>query len=250
MTVSVAAFEVAEPTLLVAMQRKRSPLYAVVTLAMDSVAVVTPDKLPPLVIFCHVMPPSIDACHCSVGAGLPEVATVNVTVELVGTDRLAGCVVKDGAVAAAVTVSVAVFEVAVPALLVATQRKRYPLYPLGTEGIVSVLVVTPEKMALLDKICQVLPPLVDTCHCSVGVGLPVTATVNVADAPTAAVRLAGCVVKDGAVPAAVIVNVNGAPSSPALFLANTAIKNDPALLGVPVIMPLVDRVNPRLAKDV
>ena len=38
---------------------------------------------------------------------------------------------------------------------------------------------------------QVLPPLVLTCHCTVGIGLPLTETVNDTGPPASAVWLAG-----------------------------------------------------------
>ena len=43
-----------------------------------------------------------------------------------------------------------------------------------------------------------MPPSVDTCHCTVGVGLPEAAAVNVAVAPAVTVAFAGCVVTVGA----------------------------------------------------
>ena len=61
-------------------------------------------------------------CHWIVGAGLPLAATVNAAGEPAVTVWLVGWVVKAGAVAAAVTVSVTVLLVAEPAELVAMAR--------------------------------------------------------------------------------------------------------------------------------
>ena len=58
--------------------------------------------------------------HWIVGVGLPETATVNVTLAPVVTDWLVGCVVNAGALVAADTVRTAPLLVAVPAELVAT----------------------------------------------------------------------------------------------------------------------------------
>ena len=38
---------------------------------------------------------------------------------------------------------------------------------------------------------NVVPPLVLTCHCTVGVGLPLAAAVNVTDCPATIVWLSG-----------------------------------------------------------
>ena len=48
------------------------------------------------------------------------------------------------------------------------------------------------------KFVNVVPPFVLTCHCTVGVGVPVAAAVNVAFAPAATVALVGLVVIVGA----------------------------------------------------
>jgi hypothetical protein len=67
---------------------------------------------------------------------VPEAATVKVAVAPAVTVTLAGWVVMVGAVAAAFTVSVALLEVALPALLVTTQRKVAPLSAVVVAGVV------------------------------------------------------------------------------------------------------------------
>ena len=57
--------------------------------------------------------------------------------------------------------------------------------------IVRVLVVSPGIFV------QVMPPVVDSCHCNSGVGLPSTSTVKVTLSPIAIVWVWGWVVKDG-----------------------------------------------------
>ena len=79
---------------------------------------------------------------------------------------LVGCVVIVGPV---LTVSVAALVVAVPTLFVNTAWYSLPLSAAGTLEIVSVVDVAPLTFV------NVEPPLVDTCHCTVGVGVPLAA---------------------------------------------------------------------------
>jgi hypothetical protein len=46
----------------------------------------------------NVVPPSVDLCHCTEGAGLPEAAAVNDTDPPATTIALTGCVVTWGTV--------------------------------------------------------------------------------------------------------------------------------------------------------
>jgi len=62
-TVSVAAFELTEPALLVATQRYWLPLNVASALVMLSAAVVTPERYVPLAMFNHVPPPLEETCH-------------------------------------------------------------------------------------------------------------------------------------------------------------------------------------------
>jgi hypothetical protein len=79
--------------------------------------------------------------------------------------------------------------VAVPAEFVNTARYWFPLCDKLAVKL-SVVEVAPEPETLLN----VAPPSVLTCHCTVGVGEPVTAAVKVAVWPAVTVWLAGWVV--------------------------------------------------------
>ncbi len=67
---------------------------------------------------------------------MPVAVTEKVAVAGAVTVWLAGWVVMDGAVGAAFTVRVALLEVALPALLVTTQRKVAPLSAVLVAGVV------------------------------------------------------------------------------------------------------------------
>ena len=77
-------------------------------------------------------------------------------------------------------VNVAALLVAVPLLLVNTARNCLPPSDAVT---VNEYVVDVAPLMLLN----VDPPSVLTCHCTVGVGLPLAAAVNVAVPPTGTV---------------------------------------------------------------
>jgi hypothetical protein len=68
-----------------------------------------------------------------------------------------------------------------------------PFCAAVTEVTDSVVEVAPEIFVKL------VPPFVLTCHCTVGVGVPVAAAVKVAVAPALTVAFAGLVVITGAV---------------------------------------------------
>jgi hypothetical protein len=74
-----------------------------------------------------VVPLLVETCHCTVGAGVPDACDVNVAVAPAVTVWSVGCVVTTGALVATVTVSVAGFDLAVPAELVNTVRYLLPL---------------------------------------------------------------------------------------------------------------------------
>ena len=80
------------------------------------------------------------------------------------------------------TVSVAALLVAEPAELVNTARYSLPFSASVVLATVSVPDVAPR-----DRVVNVVPPSVETCHCTVGVGVPDAAAVNVAVAPTVTV---------------------------------------------------------------
>src|SRR5205085_801285 len=109
-TVRVAAAVVALPAALVNAARYWLPFCAAVAVKLRVVPV-APEML------LNVAPPSVLTCHCTVGAGLPLAAAVNVAVWPAATDWLVGWVVTDGA---KFTVSVAAVLVAVPCELVKT----------------------------------------------------------------------------------------------------------------------------------
>jgi len=68
-----------------------------------------------------------------------------------------------------------------------------PLIATVVPVILSVVEVAPDMFA------NVPPPFVVTCHCTVGVGVPVAAAVNVAVALAVTVTFAGFVVITGVV---------------------------------------------------
>src|SRR5947207_1566752 len=130
-------------------------------------------EVAPLTLF-QVLPPLVLTCHCTVGAGLPLAAAVKVAVLPAWSEgRRGGVVIVGGGL----TVSVAALVVALPTLLVKTASYWLPFMPAVT--LLSVKVVEVAPLTLF----QVLPPLVLTCHCTVGAGLPLAAAVKVAVLP-------------------------------------------------------------------
>ena len=116
----------------------------------------------------NVAPPSVETCHCTVGVGLPEAAAVKLAVEPALTVTFTGLVVITGP---AVTVRVAAVVVALPTVLVKTARYSLPVWPTAAVKL-SVVAVAPAMLL------NVAPPSVDTCHCTVGAGLPEAAAVK------------------------------------------------------------------------
>ncbi len=137
----------------------------------------------------NVVPPSVDTCHCTEGAGLPEAAAVKLAVVPAQTVVFDGFVVTLGGV---VTVSVAAVDVAVPQTLVKTARYWCPS---SVGAVVNEYVVEVAPPMLLN----VTPPSVETCHCTVGLGLPEAAAVKLALVPVQVVTFEGLVVTAGAV---------------------------------------------------
>jgi hypothetical protein len=116
-----------------------------------------------------VVPPSVLTCHCTVGVGLPVAAALNVT--LPGhTVWFSGFTVTTGPL---LVVNVAALLATLfPQLLL--NRARYCL-PLSDALAVKVrLALVAPAMSV-----KVVPPSVLTCHCTVGVGLPLAAALNV-----------------------------------------------------------------------
>lgn len=73
-------------------------------------------------MLANVAPPSVERCHCNVGASVPVAATVKVAALPAMTDWFAGWVVKVAATGAGLTVSKAALLVTLPALLLTTTR--------------------------------------------------------------------------------------------------------------------------------
>jgi hypothetical protein len=103
-----------------------------------------------------------------------------------------------GAAGTAFTVSVAGFELTDPALLVHTARYCLPLRTV-VAATVNVRLVAP-------LIFVHVVPLVLSCHCTVGAGLPVAAELKFTFAPAQVVCEVGCVVTDGTVPPPLVLN--------------------------------------------
>jgi hypothetical protein len=151
-------------------------------------------------------------CHCTVGVGLPVAAAVNVTFDPAVTVWLSGFVVTVGD---EFTVSAAAVVVAEPALFVNTAWYLLPFMDAVTAVSASVDEVAPLMLANS-------PPLALTCHCTVGVGLPVAAAVNVALDPAVTVWLTGFVVTTGAELTEFTVNVAAVLVAELTELMNTA----------------------------
>jgi hypothetical protein len=90
------------------------------------------------------------------------------------------------------TINVAAVVVAPPHVLLNTARYRFPFWPAL---VVKLSVVDVAPVMLLN----VVPPLVLTCHCTVGVGCPLAPAVNVAVCPLVTGWLNGFNVIAGAV---------------------------------------------------
>src|SRR5438105_5143840 len=138
----------------------------------------------------NVMPPSVETCHWTVGAGEPPAAAVNVAIVPLHTVCDAGDVVIDGAV---LIVSVAAVVFAVPQASVKSARYCLPL-SAGVVSKVSVVEVAPGMLV------NDIPPFVDTCHCTVwSLALLVAAAVKVTGKPAHTVWSIGFVVTSGRV---------------------------------------------------
>jgi hypothetical protein len=129
-------------------------------------------------------------CHCTVGVGFPLAAAVKVAIAPDATVASVGLVVIVGGNC---TVSVAAVLVAVLTLFVNTARYRLPFCDEVSDVSDSVVEVAPETFV------NVVPPSMLTCHCTVGVGVPLAAAANNAVPPALPVVFVGLVVTTGAV---------------------------------------------------
>src|SRR3990172_7496371 len=87
------------------------------------------------------------------------------------------------------TVSMAAALVAVPPLLLATTRYCVPVNSTVALLTVNVAVVVPLYGAVSVNDVHDVPPVVDTCHWYVGVGIPAAADVHQAFVPGPTLRL-------------------------------------------------------------
>jgi len=84
-----------------------------------------------------------------------------------------------------------------PLAFVATARYQLPESASGVPEIDSVDVKTPLYGTPFVRLVHVAPPLVETCHCSVGPGVPAAVTENDELKNVFTERLRGCVENDG-----------------------------------------------------
>ena len=119
--------------------------------------------------------------HKNVAAGAP--LAVNIELPQLSVTE------TEGAEGVALTVNTAAVEFAVPAILVHTAR-----YCL----LLSAVVVPNDNVPDVAPLMLVqLVPLVLSCHCTVGAGLPLAAELNITFSPAHFVCVTGCVVTKG-----------------------------------------------------
>src|SRR4029077_12003124 len=181
-TVSVAAWLVTLPAALVNTARYSWPSSEEGVLVIVSWVEVAPS------IALHVPPPSVETSHCTVGAGNPEAVASKRALCPSLTVTLTGCLVTDGAFC---TVSVAASLVASPAAFLNVARYWWPLSVVFAPTIVSWLDVPPATAV------QVLPPLAEVSHLTVGAGKPEALASKTAFWPSSTVMLSGCLITAG-----------------------------------------------------
>jgi hypothetical protein len=160
--------------------------------------------------------PAGATCHCTVGVGLPLTVTDSVSDCPDTHDGIDGVII--GATGADSTVSVAAFDVTDPLAFVTTARYRFP--SCATETLVSVNVVDVAPLMFEN----VVPPFVDTCHCTVsGARQAAAPIVKLALPPENASTSAGCSVNAGPEhPMPFTVSVAGAELAVPTMLVKTA----------------------------
>lgn len=116
---------------------------------------------------------------------------------------------------AKLTVSVAAVVLTVPRLFVNTARYWFPFCEALVVKV-RVVEVAP------DRLLNVAPPSMLTCHCTVGVGVPLAAAVKLTLAPAVTVWLVGLVVTTGGAGAELTVKVAAVVVALPTELVNTA----------------------------
>ena len=219
LTVNVAALVVAAvPTPLLNTASYSLPLCCGVAVPRSSVVAVAP------AMGENEFAPAVSTIHCTVGVGVPVAAAVNVASVPASVVRSVGFVVTTGA--AVLTVSVAALVVAaVPTPLLNTASYSLPLCCGVAVPRSSVVAVAPAMGE------NEFAPAVSTIHCTVGVGVPVAAAVNVASVPASVVTSVGFVVTTGAAVLTVKVAAVVVAAVPTPFL-NTASYSLPLSWGV------------------
>lgn len=168
-------------------------------------------------IFPQLDPPSVETCHCTAGAGWPVAAAVKLNGEPVHAVELLGLVVTT---VATCTVSSAGFVNAV-SLQGATKYARYLLPFCAALALkLSVVVVSPGRLL------QVVPALVETCHCTLGVTAEVAVAVNDTLPPEQTVWGRGWSVTTGAGPVSDVIVGFARPATSGSSV-RTAVKFDP-----------------------
>src|SRR5580700_9562926 len=137
----------------------------------------------------HVAPSLAETSHCTLGAGKPEAAASKVAPCPTSTVASTGCSVTLGGFS---TVRVAGLLVALPATFWKLARYLCPLSDTVTSAMASWSLVAPATGL------QMVPPLVETSHCTVGAGKPDAAASKMAVWPSSTIGLSGCSVTAGA----------------------------------------------------
>ena len=177
-------------------------------------------------------------------AGVPDAVAEKTAFAPLTTPMVAGFAVIRGAKP---IVRAAAVVVDVPPVFVNAARYRLPSSPAPAVKL-SVVDVAPGMLL------NVAPPSELTCHCTVGVGVPVAAAVKVAVPPEITTRLAGFAVMTGAPGTEIrpmllaLCSVNHiAPSGPAAMpegaLLAVGMVNSvmtPAVVILPILLPSED----------
>jgi len=182
LTVSTAAFVVVVPAVFANTASYSLPFWEAATFDTMSVSDVAPES------GVHVAPPFWEPRQRTAGVGGPDAAVVNVADWPALTLVFAGCAVTVGRLVTTgrgLTVSTAGLVVAAPLRFVNTASYSLPFCEALTLDATSVLDVAPGTGT------HVVPPFWERRHCTVGVGVPDPAAVNVAVSPATSVTFDG-----------------------------------------------------------